>query len=147
MQKQIITAVVISVMVSGVGGFLAGKSYATKASPFAREASFAQFGGGQFGQGGGGGGQRMMPRNGSSGAMISGEIIAKDDLSLTVKLRDGGSKIIFLPEKTEVMKTASGTIADVTVGATVMVSGTPNQDGSVTAQTLSIRSFVPGLMP
>jgi len=65
--------------------------------------------------------------------------IAKDAASVTIKLRDGGSKIIFLSDQTPVLKSATGTSDDLTVGSNVTVSGKPNQDGSISAESIQIR--------
>ncbi len=70
---------------------------------------------------------------------ISGEIIAKDENSITLKLTGGSSKIIFYSDTTEVSKFATGTSSDLEVGKTVMINGKTNQDGSLTAQSIQIR--------
>lgn len=69
---------------------------------------------------------------------LSGEIISSDGKSITVKLQDGSSKIVILPEKLQINKASEATKADLKVGETVMVSGTENTDGSVTAQNIQL---------
>jgi hypothetical protein len=82
----------------------------------------------------------MGTRNGEGS--VSGEIISKDDNSVTVKLKDGGSKIVFYSEATEISKTVDGMVIDLEVGKTVVVSGTTNQDGSITAKTVQLRPVI-----
>ena len=77
-------------------------------------------------------------------------MISKDDSSITIKLmtppgatadntNNAGSKIVFINTKTQAGKFSTGSAAALTVGATVTVNGTPNTDGSITAQMVQIR--------
>jgi hypothetical protein len=76
---------------------------------------------------------------------VNGDIISKDDKSVTVKNRAGGSQIIFFAPSTAIGKTTSGTAADLTVGENIMVNGTANPDGTITATNIQIRPA--GSMP
>lgn len=78
-------------------------------------------------------------RGSGSGGFTAGEIIAKDSSSITVKLNDGGSKIVFYSDTTEVDKFAKGTANDLQIGESVTVNGGANQDGSITAKSIQIR--------
>ena len=76
--------------------------------------------------------------NGASG-LISGDIIAKDTQSVTIKMRDGSSKIVLYSASTEVSKFDAGITTDLVIGKTVSITGTANTDGSITAKTIQIR--------
>ena len=140
MNTKNIAIVAVIVVLVGVGSFYAGMQYS-----FNQKRGFANMPGDFQGQ-------RMGNRqngNGQNGGFVSGEVISKDDKSLTVKLRDGGSKIIFISEKTTVGKMSTGSISDVAQGANITVMGAANADGSITAQTVQLRdgALVPGRGP
>ena len=73
------------------------------------------------------------------GGLVNGEIIAKDDHSITIKMQDGSTKIVFISNSTQVSKSVSGTLTDLANQVNVTANGTPNSDGSVTAQFIQIR--------
>ena len=148
MSKQILLIIAAVALVVGGGSFYGGMKYAqsknpsaadragfTNLSPEERQARLQQFG--QLG-----GGQRGA-RNGGGGELTAGEIITKDDKSITVKLRDGGSKIVFFTASTPVMKSTSGSLQDLAIGEQVTVTGTANQDGSLSAQSIQLRPLLP----
>jgi hypothetical protein len=94
----------------------------------------------QFGQGTGNRSGQMMARG---GGMVQGEIISIDDTGITVKGRDGGSKIVLMSTSTKVFKSVDTIKSDLKVGTNVMVAGTSNPDGSVSASSVSIRNDFP----
>jgi len=76
---------------------------------------------------------------GGTGAnFLSGEVIAKDEQSLTLKMPDGNSKIVFFSDSTQISKTTEGTKDDIEIGKQIMVSGEQNSDGSYTAKTIQL---------
>ena len=132
--KNIIIVVIIVALILGAGGFYGGMIYGKSKNS---RSTVGQFGSGQRQNGQGAG---MTVRRGSGGAgFVNGEIIGKDDKSITVKSADGGSKIIFLSASTQVTKSASGTISDLVDNTQVMINGTTNPDGSITAGFIQIR--------
>jgi len=84
-----------------------------------------------------------------AGNLVSGTILSVDDAGLTVKMSDGGSKIVFITNSTTLVKTEEATRDDLAVGEPVTVIGTANEDGSVTAtrvqlgETLQLRNRQP----
>jgi len=131
-----IVIISIAVILVVAGAFYGGIKYSeSKESNGASEARNP----GNFSQGGRQQGFQGM-RNGQSGAnFINGDILANDDNSITVKLRDGGSKIVFLSESTQITKSTDGTRDDLVADKSVMINGQQNSDGSVTAQMIQIR--------
>ncbi len=116
-------ATIVLLLVVGAGGFFAGTKYQQSKTSAA------------FGQ--------RNPRNATGGNRmgfrpVSGDIVASDDTSITVKLTDGSSKIILLSDKTVVSKASVGTKADLKTGTKVAVFGTENADGSVSAANIQI---------
>ncbi len=144
LSKKILTIIIAgAVALSGLSFFAGIKVGGAKKSSFGR---------GTFP---GGAGEMTGPiadrqgnkiANRSFGGMVSGEIISKDDKSLTVKTADGGSRIVLFSSLTEIGKTAVGTLADLEIGKNVMINGKANTDGSITASVIQLRNAQPAGM-
>ncbi len=136
--KYLITIIVA--LVVGVLGFLGGMKYQSGQST-SRINMGRQLGTGnntngrQNGQGRFAGGVRP----------VAGEIISMDDKSITVKLQDGSSKIILLTSSTSISKSTEASRSDLISGIRVLVSGTENTDGSVTASNIQLNPTFGGL--
>lgn len=142
--KKNLPIIIALIIVVGAGSFYGGMKYGQSQRP--GRGNFADFANltpeqrqQRMQQAGGGSGR--MGGQGGNGA-TNGEIISKDDKSVTLKLRDGGSKIVFLSDSTEIMRQATGTASDLVVGENLMVTGDANQDGSITAKTMQMRPKV-----
>jgi hypothetical protein len=145
--KKLIAIVIATVVVVGGGTFFGGMKYGESKnlrgqfsradfqnlSPEERQQRLQQRGAGADGFRGG---QR------SEGGFVTGEILSKDDKSITIKILDGGSKIVFFSDKTEIVKSVGGTPSDLEVGKNVTANGMANSDGSITAQTIQLRYVV-----
>ena len=139
MSKKNTIGLVLLGVVLVAGSFYAGTAYGKgKASVAATSGrgGFSQAGGARGGFGGGG--------------SVLGQIIAKDATSITVALRTGGAagssataatgtKIVFYTDQTPVVKTVNGTPDDLAVGTQVVIMGSANSDGSVTASSIQVR--------
>jgi hypothetical protein len=131
--KKNITILIIAIIVAVGGGFYGGMQYqkATGAKPAAGLAARGNFTGARTGA-----------RTGANGAgFTNGQILSKSDNSITVKLSTGGSEIVFLAPSSQIMQSSTTTVASLSVGQNVMVTGTSNSDGSITARTIQVGDF------
>ena len=141
-----VIAAVLAVII-GVGAFFGGTIFEKNKlakQGLLRSENMAGSGGQRrgTGQGGAPGMSALNRGGGSSGAMgdfAAGDIIAKDDKSITIKDRNGGSKIIFFSDATTVGKSVSGSAGDLVSGQQVMASGKTNADGTLSADNIQIR--------
>ncbi len=127
-QKKIIGGAIGAVVLAG-GVFYAGMAVGKGATPARGAGAGGQFGGTSAGN----------MRRTANGGFVSGQIIAKDATSITVKTQNGSTKIILLSPTTQVMKSTAGTIDDLAEGTNIIATGAAQADGSVAAQSVQIR--------
>jgi hypothetical protein len=137
---------ILSVLVvcAGLAGFFGGVQY--------QKSNGAPQMPGVMNMGAGGMMQQGRMGTGGTGARLaggagftSGEILSKDENSITVKLMDGGSKIVLFSASTTVMKATEVSKDELNVGEQVTVTGATNTDGTVSAQSVQVRSGDMGL--
>jgi hypothetical protein len=133
MQSKRIVSLVVSVAIIASGAFYGGMTYAKSKTPTRPAGANMRV------AGAGGAARQFGSGQGGAGGFTTGEVLSKDDTSITVKLQDGGSKIVFISASTTVSTTSQGSLNDVTPGTNIMVGGSANQDGSVMARTIQIR--------
>lgn len=130
-----------SVLFLVVGGlcFLGGIKYQkSKSNTPSNLGQNRQFQGGVGGFGNTRVSQGLSRNGGSNFRPISGEVISQDDKSITVKTIDGSSKIVLFSQKTEYSKGEVANKEEIMLGTKVMIFGTANTDGSVTAQSVQL---------
>ena len=124
MKNNLLITVIVSLLVGGVAFYGGMKHQQSKLPNF----------GGRIADG-----QRGVNNTRPSGLRtIMGEVISKDDQSITVKLNDGSSKIVILSETTQINKASEAAIEDLVEGETISAFGTENSDGSITAQNIQM---------
>ncbi len=72
------------------------------------------------------------------GSATTGTVVSSDSTSVTVALKSG-SVVVFYSNSTPILKTTSGTSADIVAGENITVIGAANSDGSITANSIQLR--------
>ncbi len=128
MKKMLPMAIVA--VVALVAGYFAGAHFGSGTQP----SSTRNFG--NYQQAGGAAAGRRVGAVGAG--FVRGNIISKNDTSITIQQPDGSSKIILFSASTPVMKSVTGSSTDLSTGQEATVIGTTNSDGSVTAQSIQL---------
>jgi hypothetical protein len=128
MNRKTISITVVALIIGFGAGYVMHSSAAPAASGVA-----ARTGGSYAGMRGGA----------SGGGFLTGTVAAADSGSITLDTKDGSSHVVLVTPNTTVSKSVNGSLSDVTTGATVIVSGTTNSDGSVSATVIQLRPTPP----
>jgi hypothetical protein len=147
--QSVLLAIAALVLLGGsfYGGMVYGKQTAEAAIPaqFAeRMARFAEEGGelpepGEgFGQGGPG---RFGGQGGEGGGGRMGQIEQNDGSTIIISSPDGSQTVVNVTDTTLIEKYAAVTAAELEVGEQVVVSGSENDDGSITARSIQVAQF------
>mgnify|MGYP001768331299 CR=1 FL=1 len=143
---QIILGLVVLVLVAAgsfFGGMLVGKQQASAAAPVSFSADFQPPAGviplgdpsarpnapGQQGAAG---------RFAAQPGMLVGQIESIEGNTLLIAGAEGQQTQVQVTDTTLIEKNASVTVADLETGETVMISGSENDDGSITARSLQV---------
>lgn len=145
MSKPIlIIVVVVVVLVVAAGSFYGGMTYGKSQTSTAASAGFQ----GVDGQGAPGDfqGFRGQGQNGAAGARTDavqpgstfGQIESIDGNTLSVTDRNGNPVTVQVTDTTLIEKNASVSVSDLAAGDTVIISGSDNSDGSITARSVQV---------
>ncbi len=128
--------IIIAIVIAGIT-FWSGVQFGKNQTSAKTRTSGAQFFGSGINSGNTTGTRNF--RGSVGGNFISGEIISKDNQSVTIKLQDGSTKIVFYSGNTVIQKTIAGSNNDLSVNTAVTITGTTNSDGSFSANSIQIR--------
>ena len=76
---------------------------------------------------------------GRRGGLVAGQIVSLKGQTLEVQLQDGTTKTITVSDATTISATNTAALSDLTVGKSVLVTGSTATDGSVDARSIQIR--------
>ncbi|MCL5666195.1 MAG: hypothetical protein M1383_00235 [Patescibacteria group bacterium] len=132
-KKNIIIVAIIAVVFGG-GGFFGGMQYQKSKAPAVGQ-GFGSLSAAQR--------QQFANRSGNGsrnfGNFTGGQIIAKDDKSITVKAQDGSTRIVLYTGSTQINKPVDVDASQLNTDDNVIVTGATNSDGSVTASNIQVR--------
>ena len=130
MQTKII--IVALIIIVGIAAFFGGVKYQQAQAGSSRQ--FYLHGG----QGGNMGLRRFGGQGNANFQATRGQVVSVDTNNITLKLQDGSTKLINLSGSTRYMKEDQAASSDIKSGTTIMVIGSTNSDGSISAQDVQI---------
>lgn len=133
-KTKFIAGALIVVAVAFYGGLRYGQTSLAAANRNSR--NFINRGAGS--QSGQFAGRNIRGANLGSG-FTRGSVLKKDAQSIIVSLPSGGSQIVWYSTSTEIQKIITSSISNVEIGQTITISGVPNNDGSLTANSIQLK--------
>ncbi len=133
--KPMILGAIAGLIIGGGGGYAIGAKTAAPSGGQNVGQNGSQFGSNRTGTNG----ATNRNRFGAGGGVVTGSVLSLDASSMSVKMRDGSTRVVLYSPTTQVFTSTEGKTTDVAVGKNVMVAGTQNPDGSVTASSIQIR--------
>ena len=76
----------------------------------------------------------------ASGGLATGQVLSIDSTSITLQLANGNSENVFYSSSTPVIVPQPASISSIKPGTNVIITGTANSDGSLTAQSIQVRN-------
>ncbi len=131
--KHLLVTIIIAIIFTAIGFFAGSKISQNKGRRnmmMGNPPGQMEFGGNNLKNGSG--------NRSNMGGNVMGEISSNDSNSITVKMANGSSKIVLFTEKTSINKATQAVFSDLKVGERVMIFGSTNTDGSVTAQNVQL---------
>lgn len=76
----------------------------------------------------------------TGGGFVAGTVVSMSSDNMTIQLANGNTQIVFYSSSTAVIKPEPASVSDLTTGTMVMIGGTENSDGSLTAASIQVRT-------
>ncbi|MBP9702842.1 hypothetical protein KBD69_04085 [Candidatus Woesebacteria bacterium] len=89
-------------------------------------------------------GVKSNPGSVMMGGAVNGEISAKDDNGITIKLTDGSSKFILVNSETKYTLSSGTDSTKAVIGEKIAVFGENNSDGTMTAKSIEFNPMMRG---
>ena len=127
MSKNIVITAVVALSVGLFGGYAAARASALASAGVPNASSVR------------GSARGLRGGNQNANGFLAGTVARKDSESITVDTRDGNSHVVLFTPATSVFKSVAGSLSDITIGSAVVVSGSTNSDGSLSANSIQLR--------
>lgn len=117
---------VVLILIAGVGGFYGGTMYGKKENNQPSQKII----------------RPMDPSKDQptreNGGVFNAEVVSVDNDVLTVKLQDGTSKIVLIPETTPIRTSKQLSFKDIKVGEMLIVTGYVNDESTIRARSIQV---------